>query len=92
MDFNAYLKEQKIDADKAATALGKTKAYVHMLIAKTCTPSLHLAAVIEFWSGGAVPMQTWPDWKALRRQVKPRVRVKRPVGRPKTPQPPSQEE
>lgn len=71
MDFETFLKKKKIDAEAAAKALGKTKAYVHMLIAKSCTPSLHLAAVIEVWTDGAVTCQSWPDWKAIKRTIKP---------------------
>lgn len=71
MDFESFLKENEIDAESAAKMLGKTKAYVHMLIAKSCTPSLHLAAVIEVWTNGQVSMQSWPAWKEIRKKVKP---------------------
>jgi len=71
MDFEGFLKENEIDAETAAKALGKTKAYVHMLVAKSCTPSLHLAAVIEVWTDGKVSLQSWPDWKVVKKKIKP---------------------
>jgi len=82
MTFDEYLSKKGVDAETAAKALGKTKAYVHMLIAKSCTPSLHLAAVIEHWSGGEVPIQVWPDWAEIRRGVKPVTPLR---GRPRKP-------
>lgn len=72
--FAEFLEEEDIDAETAARALGKTRAYIHMLIAKSHTPSLHLAAVIEHWTGGRVPMQKWPDWKDVKRTVRPVVK------------------
>jgi hypothetical protein len=70
MDFETYLKKKDIDAEAAAKALGKTKAYIHMLIAKSCTPSLHLAATIEHWTGGVVTMQSWLDWRLVKKSAK----------------------
>lgn len=70
MDFKTYLKQEKITPEDAAKALKKTKAYVHMLIAESCTPSLHLAALIEHWSGNKVTMQSWINWKAIKKAAK----------------------
>ena len=57
--FSRYLKQKQISPTRAAKELNKTKAYIHMFIGGTQTPSLKLAWLIECWSKGEVPMQSW---------------------------------
>jgi len=57
--FGRYLKKQKLSTADAATALGLTRSYIHMLASGSATPGLKAATVIFKWSKGAIGFESW---------------------------------
>lgn len=58
MLLQEYMKDRKIKVGELAKALGVSQPYASRLKQGTRTPSLHLAAKIEEWSGGVVKAAT----------------------------------
>ncbi len=60
--FGKHIEKSRLSPKEVSEQLKVTRAYVHMLVGGSTTPSLRKAWEIEVWSKGAVKMQSWIEF------------------------------